>query len=276
MSFNISAINSDEFVIKSILRVHIERSRFQGDIVAYLKHQNGSNITDIIVKGEWAEFKIAPIIDVWVKKRTPGPHNFTVVLASGGSFLSCGPQVTITTSTRDLNLQPLLVVHSMDPNIDDNPLVKGMRQLMNSSQKEKRSLTERTEPTVIVPTPSPTPKPEIPCKTHKVYVTMDWLNELVVDSGSIIGPAKYNAGICGGTCRLDVPRAPQHAVIHHLLVTGRNGGSPKIPRDDYEKCCVPVKYGHMNFLMVKDGVYSMWKLENSVVKECGCIYTKKH
>ena len=78
-------------------------SNFSGVLVAHLIHQhNGTEITNIFVKGDWVEFKIAPVIAEWIKQRNSGPHNFTVKITKNGTRVSCTQRssVTITTSTR--------------------------------------------------------------------------------------------------------------------------------------------------------------------------------
>ena len=267
VKFNLSVISADEFVVKARLRVHVNTNG-ASNVRAYLKHKNNSRIVDVPVTAGWVEFSLNNVIAAFARNRAgPKLHELIVELQSGDTVLNC--ENRIITNTADRNQQPSLVVYSYQPNVDDIPIIKGLRRSMpNITKRSVQPLRSRRS----------TLRPlDGACRRHDVSIQINWLNERVVTDGKLIHPNNYNAGICGGDCSRTVPMAPEHAVIFHL-VSNTIGQLPARLRnsDKYEKCCVPVEYDHENFVIQKGGVLEAWKLNNASAKRCGCVYYRKY
>lgn len=253
LQFNLSEIKKEELILRTVLRVNFQfTNRAPTDCAAHLSHQNDTEITNVIIREHWVEFQIANVISVWVKKGQYGLHGFKI-------RTDCSNDVSVTTSTNDLNMQPLLVVSSYDTSISSTSFLKNIldeQGIDSPGIVSKRSISSASSS----------------CKIHTVTVQTAWLNQISFLDGSIIAPPEYNTNICGGSCDTRVPRSPVHAAVFNRLVTAPAGRQPFIS-GAYRKCCVPIAYNGISLLIEKQNPkYEVIKIPNGVVSECGCIH----
>ena len=271
LGFNISIISSTEFVVKAELRVRVNKpGHTTGHMKAVLFHANRTKIAETVVTSDWVEFSINNSVAIWARQASHIQHDFIVELKDSEKELGC---TNILTESKDQDQQPLLVVYSIEPNYEDIPIIKGIRRMMSRQGQAKRQAVVQKRESMKELSSS--------CAKHTILIHKEWLNTNIVTEGTIIGPSKISADVCGGNCNRTVPVGPSHAIMFHLLATSNKGQPATLESPaQYSRCCVPLEYDHGSFIMKQtvEGktVYSMWKLKNASVRKCGCIYYKKY
>ena len=272
LGFNISIMSSTEIVVKAKLRVRVDKAGYTGRMLAVLLHANRTKITEMEVTSDWVEFSINTIVATWAKYTSHIQHDFIVELRSmDHTLLSCNGQANISTESDDRDQQPLLEVYCIETNDEDIPIIKDIRETMNSQVVTKREAVFKKQASNMQ-------ELNTPCRKHTIIITKEWLNTNIVTKGRVTGPPSIHVGVCGGYCKRTVPRKISHAIMFHLLVTSSNSRQAALESpDQYRRCCVPVEYDHIEFSMLEDdGSRSKWKIENAAVRTCGCIYYKKY
>ena len=271
LGFNISIISSSEFVLKASLRVRVNRGDYNGRMWAGLQHANGTNVMVKEVTNDWVEFSIDNIVKNWARQASHIQIEFIIKLRDETTDdIPCKGH--LMTESEDRDQQPLLVVYSVQPNQEDIPIIKGIRRLMNQQSRKRRTSNTESSGNLV----------ELggPCSKHSVEeINMNWFNNNIVTNGRIIGPTRFQVSVCGGDCSRTVPQAPTHAILFHLMATSARGSQPHLSSpQQYKRCCVPLKYDNVSFVMLEgEGktVYTLWTLEEASVRECGCIYYKQ-
>ena len=265
-------MSSTEIVVKAKLRVRVDKAGYTGRMLAVLLHANRTKITEMEVTSDWVEFSINTIVATWAKYTSHIQHDFIVELRSmDHTLLSCNGQANILTESDDRDQQPLLEVYCIEPNYEDIPIIKDIRETMNSQVVAKREAVFKKQASNMQ-------EINTSCGKHTLIVTKEWLNNNIVSKGRVTGPPSIHVGVCGGNCKRTVPIKISHAIMFHLLATSSNTRQVALESPaQYSRCCVPVEYDHVELSMLEDdGSRSKWQIKNAAVRTCGCIYYKKY
>ena len=84
------------------------------------------------------------------------------------TLLSCNGQANILTESDNRDQQPLLVVYCIEPNYENSPIVKGIRQMLNRQVVTKRQ--------AVVQKRASMKELNTSCSKHTVIVNKEWLN----------------------------------------------------------------------------------------------------
>ena len=264
-------MSSTEIVVNAKLRVHVDKAGYTGRMLAVLFHTNRIKITEQEVTSDWVEFSIDTIAATWTRQASHIQHDFIIELYSmDHTLLSCNGQANILTESDDHNQQPLLVVYCTEPNYENSPIVKGIRQMINRQVVTKREAVVQKRASVKELNTS--------CSKHTVIVNKEWLNDNMIPKNIVIDfPPSIHVDVCGGNCDRTVPEGPLHATMFHLLATSSNNREAALESpDQYSRCCVPMEYAHATFFMREGRSWKMETVQNITVTKCGCIYYKKY
>ena len=181
-------MSSTETVVKAKLRVRVDKAGYTGRMLAVLFHANQTMITEMEVTSDWVEFSIDTIVETWAKYTNHIQHDFIVELHSmDNTLLSCNGQANILTESDNRDQQPLLVVYCIEPNYENSPIVKGIRQMLNRQVVTKRQ--------AVVQKRASMKELNTSCSKHTVIVNKEWLNDNMVTNFTIFGPPRIHVDV---------------------------------------------------------------------------------
>ena len=304
-TFDFQGINSGEWILLAELRLYLQPTHFADPTVNYFvsveEFRGHSEPVKILTeyispsKSGLYEFKVTSIVSEWVATLARHPHRhfgFQINVyptlesfRSSGTPFPCDESPIKFYSSKDAresenrDKEPLLAIFSFDPTTENIDLLSLINETSSNSSQEKRSADSEEEDgqrhrerrrrsgdssatEVSLPIPS--------CRLNPLTITADHLNSInLIRNHRIIQPPSFDARICGGQCDRVFPRAPQIAMLVHLLINRRS-----LDRENYQytSCCAPVEWEHLDLLSVaQNGAFQINRLKHMVVKRCECI-----
>lgn len=180
-------------------------------------------------------------------------------------------QFTHTNAVEDT--EPLLVVHSYDPEVDNIGYKTILDQLERSEVQARR---RRSNQPVRSPRQTNTvQRPhEIPfCQVYSLTITSEEIPKKRPGE-TIVIPSSYDAGICGGDCGLSLPSAGD--LKHNLLIHTLQTTNAFRDRHDYNisRCCAPINYDKLLVVVnppESDRSAFVRIIPNMQVVQCECL-----
>lgn len=194
-----------------------------------------------------ARLDVGPVLKRWLKKPHTNHGLFVEVVPlaknSSNSSFNDFSHVRLRRSAGESlesewdEHQPLLVVHTDDPNI------KPRKRRSSSLSLSKRMHSH--------------------CRKYNLYVDfrkVDW-------NTWIVAPPGYDAFFCQGTCPFPLAKhmnATNHAVIQNIIHS-------RYPTRVPSACCVPIKHSAISMLYLdKDTKVVLKTYQDMIVESCGC------
>ena len=190
----------------------------------------------------------------------------------------------------DKRFQPQLVIYSYDHEalqIDYNALMQLNDEVPSGrkrrSQPDVSGRKRHSQPDIAATTAqgrgkrqaestSPSPNPPPTCHVHSLAIEashLELFHTFQKDHLSILAPASFNAGICGGVCSKRFPYEYIHSSFVYLLIH-RDVFADK--NYDFVQSCSPVRYDHIDFLTTNPaGVVAIKRLNNMIIRKCECL-----
>ena len=246
------------------------------------------------------EFKVTSIVSEWVSTLAKHPHRhfgFRISVyptvesyqSSGTPFLCDESPIKFYSSKDALEDQnrdkePLLAIFSYDPITEYLDLGSLINETSSNSTQQRRSAgsfsseeeeaeglrhRERRRRSADISS-SEVSLPVQSCRLNPLTITASNLNSInLIRNHKIVQPSSFDAKICGGQCDRQFPRAPQHAMLVHILI---NRGSLNQENYEYTSCCAPVQWEHLDILSIgANGAFQINRLKHMIVTRCECI-----
>ena len=270
--FHISEIAPRELIKKATLRFHVEKntSSTSSYITLFYSDSHTEKFLSTDQSSQWIEFEVGQYIMEWNRNTSsnrPTHIDFQIISNIGMNRVACDDQrLQLTINSDNQDLHPLLVVYSYDPNQELSDFVNTIERAAEEGIQDEDRTRRSTDPaTVVTPTTQTNHCQKIDEAMDKVTFNK-FLNPFGME---LIGPASIPFHYCGGTCENTLSTTPTHASILSLHISEEDSEE----KEKYCKYCVPIKYSDLHIIIKKISLTEILILKNSLVEDCGCIYS---
>ena len=190
------------------------------------------------------------------------------------SPIACGSELEFINTDNNETMVPIFIIYSYDSRIEKSNYQKLAQKNIKMRQPELSTGD------IAATTPQPRRKrsdsSDMICHVKPLIVRN---SEIHLDLFSIspsypvLLPRSYNAGICGGVCRYNLPgnKFNKHALLIHHIIHSQNFKNRELYA--FTQCCSPVNYRPLTVLYhnEKKKAIETVIIPNAILDACDCI-----